>query len=267
MQRGTTVLAAVCLIAVAFAAHATACSNQLSCNGKATSVDTTATGCVCHCESRYAGATCGQCSSPSGSFPSCIPSNGGSSSSDVQCSNSKDCNGRADGGVYAQGGVCVCSCTGFAGSSCNRCASGYSGYPNCAQTVCTVSGNCNSQASSVSPQGGGCQCACNGGYAGSACERCDDGWTGYPNCVVNTGVGGVGMGLIIPLAVGFPIVLLFVIFCCVRRCIMNSRRGVVYSTMGGGGVVEVVQMRQQNGMTVMVETVSAYPPPVQYVSY
>lgn len=50
------------------------------------------------------------------------------------------------------------------------------GNPN----ACLDAARCNPQHGSCDPQSGSCVCAA--GYAGSACDRCTTGYTGYPEC-------------------------------------------------------------------------------------
>ena len=101
---------------------------------------------------------------------------------------------------------CTCTCaTGYTGSSCNACATNYTGYPTCTAAPCTtatttlgiqhgtaatlhnVSGqtatNCNGHATAVSGNlVSGCTCTCATGYTGSSCNTCATNYTGYPTC-------------------------------------------------------------------------------------
>ena len=75
-------------------------------------------------------------------------------------------------------GTCVCS-TGYAGANCDRCATGYEGFPTCrvpmvdpcAGNNCSTHGTC-----------AGGLCTCTTGFEGGRCERCASGYVGYPSC-------------------------------------------------------------------------------------
>ncbi|XP_053879086.1 laminin subunit alpha-2 isoform X6 [Malaclemys terrapin pileata] len=68
----------------------------------------------------------------------------------------------AEGGMLP--GFCHCK-TGYAGESCNRCALGYKGYPDCMACSCSVKGSLNDD-----PCIGSCICKEN--VEGENCDRC-----------------------------------------------------------------------------------------------
>jgi len=90
-------------------------------------------------------------------------------------SNLKECSG--NGSIVD--GSCVCN-TGYAGDNCERCASGYTGYPDCKKQVGNCQGvDCNGNGECLESIG---KCSCYTGYAGEFCDRCEEGYTGYPDC-------------------------------------------------------------------------------------
>ncbi len=97
-----------------------------------------------------------------------------------------------------QGGPGECACEGnFTGYRCGECAEGYAGEAcdgcaagfvgiadgSCVADPCTTDA-CSSGAGacSVNPEDGSAVCDCAAGYAGDACERCADGYDGFPSC-------------------------------------------------------------------------------------
>jgi hypothetical protein len=88
-------------------------------------------------------------------------------------------------GISCNGnGTCywgICSCyDGYAGASCERCASGYSGYPWCEEPTNLCKGvDCNGHGSCKPADG---KCSCQTGYTGASCDRCASGYEGYPSC-------------------------------------------------------------------------------------
>ena len=107
---------------------ATPCTVEGNCNGHATAVrGTLVSGCVCTCNTNYAGTTCGACSANYASYPVC---------SAISCTIENDCNDHATSvnGTIAAG--CTCSCIlGYAGAKCGSCASNYYNYPYCSPSV------------------------------------------------------------------------------------------------------------------------------------
>ncbi|KAM6083234.1 laminin subunit alpha-2 isoform 3-T3 [Chlamydotis macqueenii] len=65
-------------------------------------------------------------------------------------------------------GFCHCK-TGYAGESCNRCALGYTGYPECLPCNCSLKGSVN-----VDPCVG--RCTCKEHVEGENCDRCKPGF-------------------------------------------------------------------------------------------
>ncbi len=85
-------------------------------------------------------------------------------------------------------GFCKCN-TGYAGTNCGACDTGYAGYPNCIIDpcynnplgICSGKGQCNTGAT---PR----ICSCNTGFAGATCDQCDtvNGYVGtWPNCTLD----------------------------------------------------------------------------------
>ncbi|KAK3781049.1 hypothetical protein RRG08_046352 [Elysia crispata] len=64
-------------------------------------------------------------------------------------------------------GDCLCK-EGFSGRTCDSCAVGYYGYPNCRQCRCDVAG-------SIDPENCDRQCVCKENVVGSRCDVCKDG--------------------------------------------------------------------------------------------
>jgi hypothetical protein len=86
-----------------------------------------------------------------------------------------DCSGKG----YLEEGECVCN-TGYAGSNCEMCATGYTGYPDCKPQVGSCKGvDCNGNGQCLDSIG---KCSCYTGFAGENCDRCEEGYAGYPDC-------------------------------------------------------------------------------------
>ena len=178
-----------------------ACQTHNDCSDHATSVSgTMVTGCVCTCETRFAGSRCEQCATNYENYPSCVEST---------CTVATSCNDHATSvsGTPATHCDCVCG-TGFAGSHCGMCEAGYENYPTCSLIQCNVNADCSGHATSVTGTVyGGCECACSTGFAGKSCNRCDNNYEGYPACT--------------------PIV-------CTNRCSCNDHAVSVNGTMVSG---------------------------------
>eukprot|EP01013_Petalomonas_cantuscygni_P015939 TRINITY_DN32863_c0_g1_i1.p1 TRINITY_DN32863_c0_g1~~TRINITY_DN32863_c0_g1_i1.p1 ORF type:complete len:1695 (+),score=209.29 TRINITY_DN32863_c0_g1_i1:184-5268(+) len=120
----------------------------------------------------------------------------------TQCTNEQWCNGHASSvRVSDDGSQCVCTCqSGYTGPNCEKCASGFVSYPNCAP--CSVSGSCQGHATDVvaalNPTTGAttCTCQCRNQWTGSSCATCPEryetsadcgrcavGYVNYPACV------------------------------------------------------------------------------------
>lgn len=168
------------------------CDVTLDCNGNAQSVvGTTLTQCTCTCRNQWTGdkcqtcsgafsaqADCGACNTANGyggEYPNCF----------AVCTNNGDCSGRAVN-VTGLRPNCTCNCSNqFTGSGCNicpsqyiqtgncdRCASGYAGYPQCSP-LCTIAANCNGHAVSVAGTlATGCSCTCQYKWNGTTCNTC-----------------------------------------------------------------------------------------------
>eukprot|EP00736_Rhodelphis_marinus_P013694 Rmarinus@m.5621 len=81
-------------------------------------------------------------------------------------------NGRCEHNSY---GERVCSCyANYAGSKCDQCADGFSGYPRCTMTKqcitdCMPGGSCDHSTG---------RCSCRYNWAGDACDHCASGYSG-----------------------------------------------------------------------------------------
>ena len=180
-----------------------ACNMHNDCSDHATSVSgTMVTGCVCSCETRFAGSRCEQCATNYENYPSCVEST---------CNVATSCNDHATSVSGTPTTHCDCECgTGFAGSHCGMCAAGYENYPTCSMIQCNVNADCSGHAASVTGTVyTGCECTCSTGFAGMACNRCDSNYEGYPACT--------------------PIV-------CTNRCSCNDHAVSVNGTMVAGCV-------------------------------
>ena len=110
-------------------------------------------------------------------------------SCNTQCAIATNCNGHATtvSGNLVSGCTCTCA-PGYTGSSCNACATNYTGYPTCTAAPCTTATNCNGHTTAVSGNlVSGCTCTCATGYTGSSCNACATNYTGYPTCTVSRG--------------------------------------------------------------------------------
>ena len=154
-----------------------ACTTSANCNGHATSVTgNLVVGCTCACSATYTNPTCSACATNYENYPTC---------SAIQCTSAANCNNHAASvtGTLVSGCSCTCS-TGYTGTTCNVCATNYSGYPTCAPIACTVAANCNNHAASVTGTlVSGCTCSCSTGYTGGSCSTCSTGYYDYPTCV------------------------------------------------------------------------------------
>ncbi|MDR0965893.1 MAG: hypothetical protein LBM75_05235 [Myxococcales bacterium] len=136
---------------------------------------------LCSCEQGYIGVRCSICAVGyvSDGFGNCHEDAGqvdepDAGSPPATCATAGLSCGNGDCSDASGTPKCVCS-TGYTGSSCNQCAAGYSGYPNCsatptcnAATTCSGHGSCNAS--------GGCSCST--GYTGSSCNQCAAGYSG-----------------------------------------------------------------------------------------
>eukprot|EP01063_Lacrimia_lanifica_P018464 TRINITY_DN2536_c0_g1_i2.p1 TRINITY_DN2536_c0_g1~~TRINITY_DN2536_c0_g1_i2.p1 ORF type:complete len:2247 (+),score=148.96 TRINITY_DN2536_c0_g1_i2:33-6773(+) len=152
-----------------------ACSIAADCSGNAASVSANSLGtaCECTCSEGFAGAKCDECAEGFVNYPNCD-----------KCSATRSCNGHAwsvtDDGARAS---CVCDCKdGFEGNTCDRCAGGHTGYPDCQR--CSLPVDCNSHAYSVTsdPINDVCVCDCKVGFDDLNCDRCAQGYITYPQC-------------------------------------------------------------------------------------
>jgi hypothetical protein len=97
----------------------------ISCGGNGT-----CSGGACSCFQGYAGSRCDGCAAGYFGYPSCTRST----------TNTNPCQGvscSGHGSCATSSGKCVCH-AGYTGAHCDRCASGYQGYPSC-QKSCACS--------------------------------------------------------------------------------------------------------------------------------
>jgi laminin alpha 1/2 len=172
-----------------------ACSDvAVSCHGRASAVrsNPSAPGeCLCTCLDTYAGARCERCALGfnGSAYPSCAD----------QCLYpNASCKNGALSVVPVGAGACQCTCrTGFSGSLCQLCATGYSGYPYCDEDCSSTTVSCSGRASAVAGSratSGNCSCACHSNWAGRRCDTCNRGYSGATCASCATGFvlsGGV----------------------------------------------------------------------------
>ena len=165
----------------------------------ATSVkaDSSRKNCICECKAPFQGSKCDKCAAGYfGTAPNC-----------EKCSlTTLPCySGKATGVVSTSSrDSCKCTCkSGYTGDKCDKCTSGYYGFPNCQK--CTSKEHCFDHASRVVTNGDqtGCVCkTCRASWTESSnckdcpsqydptpdCNRCKAGFVGYPNCKECTNV-------------------------------------------------------------------------------
>jgi EGF-like domain/Laminin EGF domain len=122
----------------------------------------------CVCDEGYSGPTCASCGS--GFHPQ-----GGGCAADERCTD--DACGEHGTCSMDQGrAYCVCD-DGYSSEDCSACAVGYHTGP---EGVCVLDEQCLarscSEAGTCTVEAGLVQCACDTGYTGTQCERCDDGY-------------------------------------------------------------------------------------------
>ena len=163
------------------------CEVGAHCSNHASSVtdDGTRTTCACSCEAGFTGSDCSQCSVGHVNYPTC-----------TECTVAAHCSGHANS-VTDDGmrNTCVCSCgNSFNGTTCDKCADGYIGYPTCGG--CTVKDHCSDHADSVKSDASkqNCECDCRNKWTGTTCDSCDAKYSGdcdvcavghidFPNCI------------------------------------------------------------------------------------
>ena len=97
----------------------------------------------------------------------------------VTIANTTDTTGATCTGTFTCDTTAACICaTGYAGTNCNQCASGYTGYPSCVVvTDPCVPDPCNGHGTCAAGT-----CSCSFGFTGPTCGQCDTGYSGYPSC-------------------------------------------------------------------------------------
>eukprot|EP01063_Lacrimia_lanifica_P014424 TRINITY_DN21009_c0_g1_i1.p1 TRINITY_DN21009_c0_g1~~TRINITY_DN21009_c0_g1_i1.p1 ORF type:complete len:1003 (+),score=52.03 TRINITY_DN21009_c0_g1_i1:46-3009(+) len=192
------------------------CDRGRDCNGNADHVvyNFTTKQCQCDCSTgfdgdqcsqcarEFTGASCNACAPGYTGLPGCtqcdtgytLRSNGECLA--PACDNTADCSGRADHVSFNfTTSTCSCDCSmGFGGLQCERCAVGHVGADcsaclpgyvltrdvGCISPTCSVISHCSNNADSVqfNEDTSECDCTCQMGYGGDACDRCAPGYIG-----------------------------------------------------------------------------------------
>lgn len=162
------------------------CSNtQVSCNNHAKDVsallsDTSSRVCVCNCSRGFAGDRCQRCADGFGDYPRC--------SDKCRAANVSCFVGHATQVVDFYNATlnatqCMCTCLPrYSGRTCDSCADGYSGFPDCIDDCTNMTVSCSGHATSLGGILGSCLCQCDEGYNGTRCDTCHADYAGYPNC-------------------------------------------------------------------------------------
>uniref|UniRef100_A0A8C8EC97 Laminin subunit alpha 3 n=1 Tax=Otus sunia TaxID=257818 RepID=A0A8C8EC97_9STRI len=150
----------------------------------------------CECQHNTCGETCDSCCpgynqkqwqpATAGSTNICEPCNCHEHATD--CYYDADVDQRRESlnihGHYEGGGVCINCQHNTAGINCEKCAKGYYrpyGVPVRAPDGC-ITCSCDSEHADGCEEGSG-RCFCKQNFQGENCERCADGFYGYPFCV------------------------------------------------------------------------------------
>ena len=199
---------------------APACTVDGACSGTshATAVGGYQPNCTCTCRNRWSGVDCATCPSPyaGSACNECQAGMNGYPSCAQACTVAANCSNHATGVTGNVNTGCSCSCSDqwsggtcntcaakYEPANCNSCASGYEIYPNCYRT-CTNAQDCSGHATAVSGNvNGGCTCTCYSQWNGQTCsqclaglnqtanpsdpgsvgcDRCIDGYSGFPAC-------------------------------------------------------------------------------------
>ncbi|KAM6103707.1 LOW QUALITY PROTEIN: laminin subunit alpha-3 [Theristicus caerulescens] len=150
----------------------------------------------CECQHNTCGETCDHCC-PGYNQKEWQPATAGSTNLCEPCNchgHATDCYYNADvdqrreslniHGRYEGGGVCINCQHNTAGINCEKCAKGYYrpyGVPVRAPDGC-IPCSCNLEHAEGCEEGSG-RCFCKQNFQGENCERCADGFYGYPFCV------------------------------------------------------------------------------------
>eukprot|EP01061_Rhynchopus_euleeides_P007365 TRINITY_DN16393_c0_g1_i1.p1 TRINITY_DN16393_c0_g1~~TRINITY_DN16393_c0_g1_i1.p1 ORF type:complete len:1584 (+),score=400.53 TRINITY_DN16393_c0_g1_i1:93-4844(+) len=147
--------------------------------------------CTCKCLTGYEGERCENCANgyyKSGSkCKKCTSAEHCFGNARSVKSNSArtgcDCNCRNKWEVSTSCKTCPAAYEAVAGD-CDRCKSGYTDFPNCRK--CDLAADCNNHGVRVYTDNSRkqCLCECAVGYEGEStgCDRCADGYYGYPEC-------------------------------------------------------------------------------------
>uniref|UniRef100_A0A8C5TBM3 Laminin subunit alpha 3 n=1 Tax=Malurus cyaneus samueli TaxID=2593467 RepID=A0A8C5TBM3_9PASS len=151
----------------------------------------------CECQHNTCGETCDRCCpgynqkqwqpATAGSTNICEPCNCHGHATD--CYYDADVDQRRESlnihGHYEGGGVCINCQHNTAGINCEKCAKGYYrpyGVPVRAPDGC-IPCSCNLEHAEGCEEGSG-RCFCKPNFQGDYCERCADGFYGYPFCII-----------------------------------------------------------------------------------
>jgi coxsackievirus/adenovirus receptor len=145
------------------------------------------------CDVIYNQATCASCATgyfpAPGAFPNCsaLCSRTDCNAHGTPLLNSvrPTCNCSCDAATRWYGDLCdKCPTPGYDTTTCDRCASGYGGYPRC-MPLCTIAGNCSGAGNAVGVSGdwgNGCTCSCRGNWTGGDCSVCNWPYNASKNC-------------------------------------------------------------------------------------
>jgi hypothetical protein len=148
---------------------------SITCNGQGSRVRRTdvAGVCECVCHQNYTGGTCNRCNSGYMGYPTC---------SDACLVDAVSCSGVGSIRVFSTATNCTCACPpNYAGTRCERCASGYTGA-GCVEDCTSTAVSCNGHASRVAGTAAPCACTCTKQYEGLTCNTCATGFSPYPQC-------------------------------------------------------------------------------------
>ena len=166
------------------------CTVDTHCNGHAVSASSDSNRkCTCNCDpkTKWFGDDCGSCAPQyeivTGNCDRCLDGFSGYPTCE-KCTIEQHCGGSVRATeVYTDDSRsnCKCKCkTGFDGvdSGCDKCAEGYSGFPNCKK--CEVEEHCNGRATGIESDAARtkCVCICTAQYEGDKCDVCAAGYIG-----------------------------------------------------------------------------------------
>ena len=164
------------------------CHTTTDCNGHATNVVPTQTGCDCVCSHQWDGPSCAVCPVlyNQASCDMCASSNAIDYPTCAECNIMTDCRAASTTSVAPDPSLtsCVCVCMpGYGGARCDKCKEGFIGDALTGCTECTVAQHCNGRAQSVTDLNrGACVCSgCADSWEGQNCDVCDPLGTSFLN--------------------------------------------------------------------------------------